>query len=256
MKFNKTTFNLALVTIILFGLYMLIYAGLSGTLLCTAIAFISAAFLDDFELVVASTIIFGLFYIFFLRKFLIRLEPFENIDTPKKIMGRIESMEKKYHPEPQGVYNPAIEGFQDVQPTQKKEGESAQSSSASSIRTEEVNMPNNLKEEVTNAHTESSRNKVNKDEIASATGNVFKLGQLPSENKDGPHVDSGSTLLKAMESFKPEQIASMTSDTKSLIETQKNLMNMLGNMRPILQDGKQLLDTFSGMFGAGSGIKL
>ena len=38
-----------------------------------------------------------------------------------------------------------------------------------------------------------------------------------------------------------------------LIETQKGLMEMLNNMRPVLQDGKQLLDSFSGMFGGNGG---
>ena len=41
----------------------------------------------------------------------------------------------------------------------------------------------------------------------------------------------------------------MTEDTRQLIDTQKNLMGMLGQMKPVLADGKQLLDTFSKMFG-------
>jgi predicted component of type VI protein secretion system len=80
---------------------------------------------------------------------------------------------------------------------------------------------------------------------------------MPSENMDGPKLDSGSTLLKAMESFKPEQITAMSSDTKQLLETQKSLMSMLNQMRPVLADGKELLQTFSGMFGgAGGAFKL
>jgi hypothetical protein len=59
-----------------------------------------------------------------------------------------------------------------------------------------------------------------------------------------------------MESFKPEQINAMTGDTKQLLETQKALMGMLTQMRPVLADGKELLQTFSGMFGGGGAFKL
>jgi hypothetical protein len=94
------------------------------------------------------------------------------------------------------------------------------------------------------------------EEFQSATNNLFKVGKMPSENMDGPKLDAGSTLMKAMESFKPEQINAMTSDTKSLLETQKALMGMLNQMRPVLADGKELLQTFSGMFGGGGPMKL
>jgi hypothetical protein len=32
------------------------------------------------------------------------------------------------------------------------------------------------------------------------------------------------------------------------METQKNLMNMLNSMKPMLQDGKQMMETFGTMF--------
>jgi hypothetical protein len=40
----------------------------------------------------------------------------------------------------------------------------------------------------------------------------------------------------------------MTEDTQKLMETQKNLMGMLGAMKPMLQDGKQMMETFGTMF--------
>ena len=46
----------------------------------------------------------------------------------------------------------------------------------------------------------------------------------------------------------------MSSDTKQLLETQKSLMGMLNQMRPVLADGKELLHTFSGMFGNGGNM--
>ena len=77
----------------------------------------------------------------------------------------------------------------------------------------------------------------------------FKLGEIPSQAKNGPHIDAGSTLIKAIESLNPDQINAMTKDTKQLIETQKSLMGMLGTMKPMMNDGKELMETFQQMFG-------
>lgn len=75
---------------------------------------------------------------------------------------------------------------------------------------------------------------------------------MPSENTGGPHLDAGSTIMKAMSSFDKNTVSAMTADTKKLLETQKGLMSMLNEMRPVLKDGKELLETFSGMFGGNS----
>lgn len=77
----------------------------------------------------------------------------------------------------------------------------------------------------------------------------FKLGEIPSQAKNGPHIDAASTLVKAINSLDPEQIKAMSKDTQQLIDTQKSLMGMLGNMKPMLNDGKELMDTFQQMFG-------
>jgi hypothetical protein len=78
----------------------------------------------------------------------------------------------------------------------------------------------------------------------------FKLGEIPSQAKNGPHIDAGSTLIKAIQGLNPEQINAMTKDTQQLIETQKSLMGKLGTMKPMLNDGKQLMETFQPMFGS------
>jgi len=77
----------------------------------------------------------------------------------------------------------------------------------------------------------------------------FKLGEIPSQVKTGPHIDAASTLVKAINSLNPDQIKAMSKDTQQLIETQKSLMGMLGSMKPMLNDGKELMDTFQQMFG-------
>ena len=90
-----------------------------------------------------------------------------------------------------------------------------------------------------------SKKDIPTEEFQSATNELFKLGKMPSEHAEGPMLDAGSTLLKAMSSFNPEQINAMSSDTKQLLDTQKSLMGMLNQMRPVLADGKELLNTFS-----------
>ena len=77
----------------------------------------------------------------------------------------------------------------------------------------------------------------------------FVLGEIPKQVKDGPHIDVNSTLMSAIKSLNPEQINAMTKDTQALIETQKSLMGMLGTMKPMMNDGKELMETFQQMFG-------
>jgi hypothetical protein len=265
MKFNNLTYNFALVILVITAIYTFLYSGLTGLLLCSAVTLITAAFLEQFEIVVAIAVIFALFYIYYLKRLLRKLEPFENLDNPQTILGRLSKMKGEYkevpqnledpYLEPAGVYNPAVEGFEDIQPKVPKDGESQQSSSAPAKRTNEVD--SQQVQEVTSAVHDIKKKtdkEISAQELESATNGLFKVGKMPSENADGPKLDAGSTLMKAMESFKPEQINSMTDDTKKLLETQKSLMNMLTQMRPVLADGKELLQTFSGMFGGQGGM--
>ena len=263
MKFNSLTYNISVAILVITAIYILVYSGLTGLLLCSSVALIAAAFIDRFEIVVAVSVIFALFYNFFLKRLLRRLEPFQTQDNAQNVLKRLAKMKDEYHQTPQsiknpylepaGVYDPAVEGFEDIQPQVPKEGESSESKAAPTKMTK-----NQVDSETVNDVTSAIKKEkdIAKEEFQSATNNLFKVGKLPSENMDGPKLDSGSTLMKAMESFKPEQINAMTSDTKQLLETQKSLMNMLTQMRPVLADGKELLQTFSGMFGGGGPLKL
>jgi hypothetical protein len=84
----------------------------------------------------------------------------------------------------------------------------------------------------------------------------FELGKkykLPSETDDkGFHLDAGTTFLNAYKSLKPDQIASLTKDTQELMETQKQLMSTLNTLKPLMQDGKEMMNTFQSYFGSGS----
>lgn len=82
---------------------------------------------------------------------------------------------------------------------------------------------------------------------------LFKLGQIPKDVKGGFHIDAGTTVMNAINSLKPDQIKAMTQDTKQLIDTQKSLMGMLQTFQPMVQEGKQMMDTFQEMFSPSMG---
>ena len=97
--------------------------------------------------------------------------------------------------------------------------------------------------------TEKKSEEKTKSGFQNGKAGEFKLGQIPTELEGGIHIDAGTTLMNALKGLNPDQIKSMTDDTQKLMETQKSLMGMLNTMKPMLNDGKQLLDTFNDMFG-------
>ena len=278
MQFNKLTFQISLVVLAITALYTLVYSGLAGLLMSSAVALIAAAFLEPFELVVGVTVVFAILFTTVGKRLIRSLEMFQNPDGAKEILGRVRGMEMKYHPvqhqirdprrEPAGVYDPMVEGFEDVQPTKPKEGESSKSAAASTAATATNQVASDMVKAITSTAAGTSATAgatagatasatppadVSSEEFQSATGGLFKLGKMPSEHADGPKLDAGKTIMKAMSSFDPKTISSMTEDTKKLLETQKGLMSMLNQMRPVLADGKELLNTFSGMFSGQNG---
>lgn len=262
MKLDSLTYQIALIVLVIAALYTLVYAGLTGLLLSASVALIAAAFIEPFEAVAGITVFFALIYTLFLRKWMRRWEGFQN--QPAAIQQRIAAMQhpasskKKAARGPQGVYDSAVEGFQDIQPEVPKEGASQESSSAPTAMTAHNQVSEQEVKSVTDAIAgkKKSDEDIEKEEFQSATNSLFKLGKMPSENEEGPKLDAGKTLMKAMSTLDPNTISSMTADTKKLLETQKGLMNMLSQMRPVLADGKELLQTFSGMFGGGGPFKL
>lgn len=82
----------------------------------------------------------------------------------------------------------------------------------------------------------------------------FELGKkykMPSEEDDKDfHLDAGTTFLNAYKSLKPEQITAMTKDTQELMETQKQLMSTLHTLKPLITDGKQMMEMFQTYFGS------
>ena len=92
------------------------------------------------------------------------------------------------------------------------------------------------------------------------TNNAFESFENEKEDKekgpepappktDDPHVDIGTTILHAYRNLSPEQIGGMRRDTKELMGLQKELMGSLSEMKPAIEQGAELLKTFSQFFG-------
>jgi hypothetical protein len=84
---------------------------------------------------------------------------------------------------------------------------------------------------------------------------MFELGKKykgPGEDDDGEfHLDAGTTFLNAYKALKPDQVAAMTKDTQELMQTQKQLMSTLQTLKPLISDGKEMMDMFQSYFGGG-----
>jgi hypothetical protein len=78
-----------------------------------------------------------------------------------------------------------------------------------------------------------------------------KKYKAPSEDDDKEfHLDAGTTFLNAYKSLKPDQVAAMTKDTQDLMQTQKQLMSTLSTLKPLIKDGKEMMNVFQSYFGA------
>lgn len=62
-------------------------------------------------------------------------------------------------------------------------------------------------------------------------------------------IDTKATFLDNLNSLTKQQIQGLNTDTKDLIETQKQLIETLKNMGPSLINGKNILDNFKQYFG-------
>jgi hypothetical protein len=196
---------------------------------------------------------------------------------PGKVKAVYSDGADQYAPVYPGPSIRSSEGFQNQGDDEEEEGESAESTPAPKAEAANTNkqvdsdaaavaaatssgMPSDSPAGSASAASGSiqpsaASGAAKSDGFTSGASGLFKLGKMPSESSSGPHVDVAATMSKALSALQPEQMAAMTAESNSLLETQRNLMNMLQSMRPVLQDGRQLLDTFSGIFGNLGGMK-
>jgi hypothetical protein len=259
-------------------LHTFMTAPLTTLLIAVAAGIIAYGFLDSYELAVAFCVVTGVgFGLLKQTKFSYETkftkEGFSTTETAEQIARRVEEI-KKEPSGPRGVLASSFaEGFADA--TTDNSGNEV-TSSASTTTTSATSAPapattnGNAGSGVPPASPPAAATQVTQQAAtggqASAgsgtpstsgfTGSSkknmeFKLGVIPDDSKGGYHIDQGTTVINALNALKPDQIKAMTEDTRRLIDTQKNLMSMLGTMKPMLQDGKQMMANFQEMFGSG-----
>jgi membrane protein implicated in regulation of membrane protease activity len=106
MRLTSLSCQAALVILALTAVYTLVYSGLSGLLFSAAVGLLVMAFIEPFELVVALTVLFALLYTTVLKRFLLRLEPFQ--DSSEVIRQRVASL---------GQSSPLVSSFKKKGPT-------------------------------------------------------------------------------------------------------------------------------------------
>lgn len=210
-------------------------------LLSVAVGLISYGVFESVEITAALTILTGALTI--LISNYKRKEPFMG-GNPVEIAKRLQTVERHQPKAPVGVYASGyVEGFEDV--SENKVTVDAKSTAAES---KPAPAPPASEKPATTTQTTTQTTGFKNPSDANQEG-LFKLGVLPEEAKGGFHIDQGTTVLNALNALKPDEVKKMSEDTQKLIDTQKSLMMMLGTMKPMLSDGKQLIDTFQQMFG-------
>lgn len=236
MKTTEITRKVSYGILGLYTIYGIFAIPFAFFLLSVAVGLIVYGIVESVEITTAVTLITGVLAVL-INKYN-RKEGFSSGGSAVEIANRVKSIHKSQEKAPVGVYASGyVEAFEDISenkvPSETKESSTEKSTSAES-------KPAEVKKDEKAGFSNASD--INVD-------NLFKLGAMPDEGKGGFHIDQGTTVLNALNALKPDQVKKMSEDTQKLIDTQKSLMMMLGTMKPMLSDGKQLVETFNQMFG-------
>lgn len=117
--------------------------------------------------------------------------------------------------------------------------------SSKKVKTEEFD---NESSENEHSDNESSAQKRPKKKVKAKE----EFSEDDSEQEDFEPVDnkinSKESFKTILKSLKSSELSSLNTDTKALIDTQKQLMETLQSMGPALKEGKSILDTFKNYF--------
>ena len=230
LKFSKETSMASLVFFTVYALYGAVRIPFMQYIICLLSGAIAYAITSSYEMGLIALLSVNFLY----TLSMVCLRPREGYENQEKakILGRLQNIGSSAGVA--GVGSQMSEGFADASGNQGMGNEET---------------PN------TGDVTATSKPAPAVESIEKFEGSkdLFKLGSLPSEGKGDLKLDGASTMVKALNALKPEQIQAMTQDTKQLMETQKNLMEMLKTFTPIVHEGRQMMDTFNGMFGPSSG---
>jgi len=271
LKFTKQTEQVAFVFFTLYFVYGLFYTPFTQYLVSLAIGGIVYGIVDSAEIAVISLLAANYLFTVVTKKD--GYEGFEGDPEPT------EEEEKRVLAGLGGVGSPMSEGFADATDAdmtvaEKKDkpevsvGKSKPASADESVDPKDMEKmadmmkkmmatmntdvlasakPTKISEDVPPAHQPQEK------ETFQDNSGLFKLGQIPKDEKGGHHIDAGTTVMNAINALKPDQIKAMTMDTKQLIETQKSLMGMLQTFQPMVHEGKQMMETFQEMFSPAMG---
>lgn len=294
MYFNNTTKTIAYWLLGLWGLYIFMKRGLIGLLLSGAIALIAAAFVPNIEIVAGIVVIGGYILLLLFGRMRLwepfmdtpkeiteRIEKISNapgitIEGPQGSSAkRAVRQEMGYAPNQgvTGVYDSYIEGFEDVSGgsagTNQGAANISQPAIAQALSQLSPEFKNQIVQTVQSIASGSGAQQggqTNTSATAEPSGQgqvspfrsdpsgLFKLGEIPTESRDGPVIDAGATFMKAIQALDPSQIKSMSDDTAKMVDAQKNLIGLLNTMKPILQDGQKLMSTFTSVLGQTGGV--
>jgi hypothetical protein len=284
---NKIHRNVSYTFLGLYILYGLFGIGMTGLLFSFAVGLIVLSLEQPIEICVAATILSGLLFkgvMSFGRTKSVEnfqveeprpLNPKNNYpptgtgDNANAIVKKVAEIQNPRVFQPSGVLSSSFaEGFADI-PSTTVAKPNAGSEKAEAIGVKTAPPAESTPAPATGAAATNQMEKAMPNPAAAAAPNPagptptnttagftskmtdgqFKLGSIPADTPGGDHIDIGTTLMNALNSLKPDQVKQMTEDTKKLMDTQKSLMSMLGTMKPMMQDGKQLMETFTEMFG-------
>ena len=281
MKSNSVTKGIAGVLLVLFFLWALFSLSFTSTLICASVGLITYGSTNSLEVSGLAAIVLGAaMHLYNICKVNEGFEanalgviqpggpayaadagqhnestgdhkPFGNdaVDIAKRIekmsKGEIKGMLSNNYMEGFADASVVDEAVPDAGSNGKKKDDAAVASDKPAEVKESTEVSDTMKKDlpIKEALSSFSKDGANPDSTA-----LFRLGSIPTDAAGGPHIDASTTLMSALNALKPDQIKSMTEDTRKLMETQKNLMGMLHSMKPMLQDGKQMLETFGTMF--------
>ena len=250
MKSTELTKNVANAILVLYFLYAIFYIPFNGTLISAAVGLVTYGGLASYEAAAALTVITGVVFALLVRPGAKRVEGFQG-GNPVEISQRVSKLTKTSDSEPQGVFAESfVEGYEDLSgavnaPT------STPAPTTTTGMTVETQPPTSTTQNPSTATAGTATEKAVSSFRSGGTesDSLFKLGVIPEDKKGGYHIDQGTTVINALNALKPDQLKQMTEDTQKLIDTQKNLMGLLSSIKPMMADGKQMMDTFQQMFG-------
>ncbi len=266
VTFTKQTSTVALVFFTLYFFYGLMYIPFTQFLVSLAIGGIAFGMTESYEIATISLLAMNFLFPVLGGPVHRVSGPSEGFmaSNPSEISQRIIGMKKGFiniH-EPVGVGSKMSEGFEDAQKTPGSttttSNETPVSNTSTPAPTESTKVEEKKEEpKAPTAISEQGVPPANQPATAGFqdNGSLFKLGQIPTDVKGGFHMDVGTTVTNALGALKPDQIKAMTADTKQLIETQKSLMNMLQTFQPMMNEGKQMMNTFNQMFAPTAGAQ-